>query len=64
MHSEAKQTETSESGAKKGLLLGRAKNMGGLRWKDPNFPKVIKEEQIWRGGLQSVWPFSDWLVGR
>lgn len=64
MHGEAKQTDTSECGAEKGLLLGRAKNAGGSRWKDPNSPTVIKEGQIWRGGLPSVWPSSDWLVGR
>ena len=37
LHSEAKQTETSESGAEKLLLQGQTRRMGNLCLKDPNF---------------------------
>ena len=44
MHSEAKQTETSEFGAEKGLLQGHAKKTGALCSKYPNSPMVSGEE--------------------
>ena len=44
MHSEAKQTETLEFGAKKGLLQGPNKEYGSLYARDPNSPMVFREE--------------------
>ena len=41
MHSEAKQTETSEFGAEKGLLQGHARRTGGLS--SPQTPNSLKD---------------------
>ena len=38
MHSEAKQTETSEFGAEEGLLQGHARKTGGSCPKKPQLP--------------------------
>ena len=43
MHSEAKQTETSEFGAEKGLLQGHARRTGGLYPKNPELPKEFQQ---------------------
>ena len=53
-HSEAKQTEISESGAEKGLLQSQARRTGDLCSKTPNSPIVLGEKfligKIWDEG--------------
>ena len=66
-HSEAKQTETSESGAEKGLLGGRARRTGGSCLKTLNSPMVSGESligKLWGEGSRACdFLLSGWWGG-
>ena len=64
MQRDTKQTETSESGAEKGLLQGRARRMGGLCPPNPELPEVFQQNffiflsSFFGGGhIHSIWRF-------
>ena len=51
MHSEAKQTKTSEFGVEKGLLQGAARRMGGSCPKNSKLPRRF-QESIFKGQVK------------
>ena len=66
MHKEAKQTQTSEFGAEKGLLQGSSKENRWLMLKTAKLPKGFRGRvlvgKIWDKGCRVCDVFSDWLV--
>lgn len=66
-HSEVKQTETLDFGAeRKFYCKSQARTMDGSCSKELNSPMVFSEEFLkanFVGGLQSMGPSSDWLIG-